>query len=200
MLEAKNEANVRAAPSLDSDRLGTIRAGETFPVLGRYFRWFQFRYNPSPSGTGWVYDELVNVIGDVAEIPEINANVLPTVDTSTLNITQTWEAITQTPGGLLTATAEARFIQPPSNPQIAVTQEAFSGLDSDVLEVLPTFTYPPNIIAQAPNIAGPNIEASPTETTSSLVDVVSNGIAPIVPIMALVGFGLLGLTISSRRR
>ena len=45
LLEALNEANVRAEPDVNSEQLGTIRAGETYPIIGRSFRWLQFRYD-----------------------------------------------------------------------------------------------------------------------------------------------------------
>ncbi|MBZ0298260.1 MAG: hypothetical protein K8J31_00880, partial [Anaerolineae bacterium] len=46
MLEAKTnagEVNVRAEPDVEAERLGAIRAGEFYPILGRYFRWLQFQ-------------------------------------------------------------------------------------------------------------------------------------------------------------
>lgn len=193
MLQAKEFANVRAAPDIESERLGTIRTGELYPIIGRSFRWLQFQYDPSPSGMGWVYDELVDIIGNPDEIIDLNANTLPTVDTSILNITQTWEAITQTPGGLLTATAEARFIQPPP------TVEGFSAVDNTAEAaglVLPTFTYPPDVATQAPTPGAPaNLPPSNGETGTQ-----SGEVSPIVPIAVLGGLGLLGLLVSAMRK
>src|SRR5690606_21798840 len=64
--EGAGEVNVRAEPDVESDRLGSIRAGEFYPVLGRYFRWIQFQYDTSPTGRGWVFDELVDITGDAS--------------------------------------------------------------------------------------------------------------------------------------
>ena len=41
VLEALTEANVRSDPDPESDLLGTIRAGDLYLVLGRYYRWYQ---------------------------------------------------------------------------------------------------------------------------------------------------------------
>jgi hypothetical protein len=199
LLEAQNEANVRSGPDINAEKLGTIRAGETYVIIGRSFRWIQFQYDISPSGTGWVYDELVNIIGNPDDIVDLNANILPTVDTSIVNATQTWEAITQTPGGVLTATADARIIQAPG----VVTSDAIdggsiNGSDSNNA-VLPTFTYPPGIAPQAPTQAVGAVSTI-TPESNTLVEAASNGIAPIVPILAFGGLGILGLTITSMRR
>jgi hypothetical protein len=200
LLEALNEANVRAEPDVNSEQLGTIRAGETYAVIGRSFRWLQFRYENAIGGTGWVYDELVTVIGNADDIPDLNANLLPTADTSALNATQTWEAINQTPGGVLTTTAEARIIQAPNaTPHDVGAGDVVAGNnDTDTGAVLPTFTYPPGVVAQAPT-PGAAVEQTRTPTSNGLSGTTSGGVAPIVPILILGGFGILGLTISSRR-
>ena len=83
MIEAKEgagEVNVRAEADIESERLGTIRAGEFYPVLGRYFRWIQFQFDSSPTGRGWVFDELVNIVGDESTIPDLSQGPLPTTD------------------------------------------------------------------------------------------------------------------------
>lgn len=193
VLEAISEVNVRSGPDLDYDRIGTIRPGDVYPVLGRAFRWLQFQYEPSPNRTGWVYDELVTITGDSSKIPDLNANILPTLDTSTLNITQTWEAINQVPGGLLTATALARVIQVPSQGNTLESQPL--NPNSDI--ILPTFTYPPDLVAQAPDSI---VQSTSTPMASTISDAVSGGIAPIVPILILGGLGSLGLLITSMRR
>src|SRR5262249_27404694 len=80
LLEALTEANVRAKPDPESDLLGTIHTGDVYPVLGRYYRWYQFQYNKSASGTGWVFDDLVKITGDESQILDLSENALPTVD------------------------------------------------------------------------------------------------------------------------
>lgn len=194
LLEAVSEANVRSSPDIGAEKLGTIRAGEIYPIIGRSYRWLQFQYDVSPSGTGWVYDELVNVVGNPNDIVDLNANILPTVDTSSVNATQTWEALQQTPGGLLTATANSRIIQVPGS------DASGSGRPlgpEETEQVLPTFTYPPEVISQAPlsNTNNAQIIAS----TDNLAEVVDE-ITPITPILIFGAFGILGLFISSLRR
>ena len=200
LLEALNEANVRAEPDVNSERLGSIKAGDTYPVIGRSFRWLEFKYDVAVSGTGWVYDELVNIIGNPDDIVDLNANLLPTVDTASINATQTWEAIVQTPGGILTTTADARIIQPPVTSQANDNPGTITipGASAPAVGVLPTYTFPPDVPAQAPTLGEsngltPTPIINPNRTSTG-------GVAPIVPILLLGGAGMLGLVFSSTRR
>jgi hypothetical protein len=193
MIEAKadaGEVNVRAEADIESDRLGTIRAGEYYPVLGRYFRWIQFQYDTAPSGRGWVFDELVNIIGDESAITDLSAQPLPTTDSIAEAQTQTQIAVTLTPGGLLTVTANSRII---SIEQGAGTPNSPG---SGAVEVLPTFTYPPDIVAVAPT----EVTITPTTAVENAPLSVPTNIPPIAPIVLLGGMGLLGLAVSSLRR
>lgn len=193
-LEALNEANVRAEPDVDSARLGTIRAGETYPVLGRSFRWIQFQYEPSPNGRGWVFEELVTIIGDAADIVDLNANTLPEIDTAEIEATQTAEAIALTPGGILTVTAQSRVIQAPVGaPNLADASQTPEDM------ILPTFTYPPNVpIGVAATEGGAILPV--TVDTSSGAEASTRQVAPITPILILGGLGLLGLFFSAIRK
>jgi hypothetical protein len=203
LLEAKTEANVRAEADPGADLLGTIQAGEVYPVVGRYYRWYQFQYDKSASGTGWVFDELVNITGDESKILDLSDNALPTVDGTTVALTETLQAITQTPGGILTATAASQVIPlpvaPGNNPGGASANSALPG----EVSVLPTFTYPPDVPLIAPDTAlksDPSVFATPTLIPNSLEFSVAEGLPPFVPILVLGGLGLLGLIISSFRR
>ena len=192
MIEAKGDAgevNVRAEADIESDRLGSIRAGEFYPVLGRYFRWIQFQYETSPTGRGWVFDELVNIIGDESSIPDLTVQTLPTADPISEAGTQTQVAITLTPGGLLTVTANSRVI---SVEQSDVSQTT----NVDGQDVLPTFTYPPDIVAAVPT----EMTVTATPVPENLPITVPTNIPPITPIVLLGGMGLLGLIVSSLRR
>jgi hypothetical protein len=202
LLEAKADAgpvNVRAQPDPNADKLGTIQHGNEYPVLGKYYEWYQFQYDLSPNKRGWVFGQLVDIIGDASTIADLTTSPLPTVDTSILSITQTWQAVLQTPGGALTVTAQSRIIPAPSGdlPNAESTAGANSGAPNGA--VLPTFTYPPDIIAQAPT-QNANGDVTVTEAPVDLSSAVSNGVAPIVPILGLVALGILGLAISSLRR
>ncbi len=193
MIEAKasaGEVNVRAEADIESDQLGTIRAGEFYPILGRYFRWIQFQFDSSPNGRGWVFDELVNIIGDESSIVDLSVQALPTADPLVEAETQTQIAITLTPGGLLTVTAESRIIS------VEGAEDQVNARQPDATVVLPTFTYPPDVVAAAPTA----VTITPTVNPENTPLTVSTKIPPIAPIALLGGMGLLGLIISSLRR
>ncbi|MCS7069870.1 MAG: SH3 domain-containing protein [Anaerolinea sp.] len=193
-LEALEMANVRQDPDTSAALLGVIRSGERYPVLGRYYQWYQFQFPTSPNGRGWVFGELVRIIGDSVNIPEIDPFAQPTLPPAVFGATLTAEIVTRTPGGILTATAQA--VAP------AVTM---SGEIAAPGELLPTFTYPPGIVPIAPTPIPTRTILEAATPTPDGTDVrarapQSQGIAPIVPIVVLAGLGLLGLGISSLRR
>lgn len=204
-IEAKEMANVRAQPDQDSERLGEIRAGEYYNVIRRYYRWIEFQYDPAPNRRGWVFDELVNIIGDESAILVVDSLDATLPAEQDLGVTATGLAVTQTPGGLLTATAVARQgggtpvvqigIVAPGNPNLAeITAEA------EVRDALPTFTYPPGILALAPTEATEEAQAAPTDSIFNTRRGLDAPFPPIVPIIALGGLGLLGLLIGAIRR
>lgn len=187
VLEALDVANVRAQPDTGATQLGSIRSGEMYPVLGRYFEWYQFRYDPSPSGFGWVFGQLVNIIGDPALIPDIDLAAQPTVDVNAANATATQVVLTLTPGGLLTATAFERFME--------VNPNSTPGADG----ALPTFTYPPGAPPMPPTV-GPAALPANTDAPAAADAASPGGLAPLLPILALAGLGVLGLFVSGLRR
>ncbi len=201
-LEAITEANVRSEPDPESERLGSIRAGEQYTVIGQYFRWYQFQYTQSASGTGWVFDELVTVSGNTANITDLSATT-PTPDAAAAQISSTLALITQTPGGVLTATAGVGALPLP----LVTNADGSSVLPPDSnlgATMLPTFTAPPNIAI--PNLSGqdansPETTETPQPSILPLEDIVlPSRIPPIVPILLLGGAGILGLAITSARR
>jgi|GEM_PF-346178 len=199
MLEAKSPGvNVRAAADIESERLGAIEPGERYPIMGRYFRWLQLQYESSPTGSAWVYDELVNIIGDESAINDLSEEALPTEDTSLSGATATQGVLTQTPGGVLTATALSRILAVDvgsdadgdgtlSPSDLLVAPEA--GATANPV-LLPTYTYPPNLPANLPtrSTVTTTLPTSPTD------------LPPIAPILLLGGLGLIGLAIGSVRR
>jgi len=194
MLEAKasaGEVNVRAEPDIESERLGTIRAGEFYPVLGRYFRWIQFQFSTSPTGSAWVFDELVDIIGDVNAIPDLSQEALPTTDPMVAAATQTQEIVTQTPGGILTSTAESRLLPAPGQDNLQANRAETAGNVA-----LPTFTFPPDSVAAAPT----EVTVVPTTSPDTPPLNVPTDVPPILPIVLLGAGGLLGLAVSSLRR
>ena len=200
LLEAKELANVRADASTEADQLGTIRAGEFFNVIGRYARWIQFEYPQSPNGRGWVYDELVTITGDTASIPVIDLDALPTSDPAAAAASQTLIAVTQTPGGVLTATAVARdaVTAPVSSVGGIISTQGVPG--EIAVEILPTFTYPPGVVALAPTPIQDDESASVEDRQPGAASSGDIGMPPLTPILILGGIGLLGLAVSSIRR
>lgn len=63
-----NEVNVRSAPSINSDILGTIRSGNRYNILGQNESnfWLQIQYGGQ---SGWVCKELTIPNGDVSVAP-----------------------------------------------------------------------------------------------------------------------------------
>lgn len=171
-LEAKEFANVRAEPSTESNTLGQIRAGETYTVLARYAAWIQFQFPGAPDGRGWVFGELVNLVGDSATIPEIDPFITQATAASESALALNAEGAAQ----LLTATSLAQSVAI----GIAATR-------------LPTFTYPPGMSALAPTEVIVSAEPS---TTPDVIE----GTPPIVPILILGGLGLAGLALGAVRR
>lgn len=179
LLEALAEANVRAQPDTESERLGTIRAGDTYPVIGRYFRWFQFQYNQSPTGIGWVFDELVRIIGDESAIPDLT------------------ESTPQSPSGGIPATPD------PNQIALPVFSAATAAFPTQIatLNVLPTYTFPASLASigsLTTDGGGPQITPE-GPVAEKQMGTSSNSIAPMLPILILGGLGILGLLISTRR-
>lgn len=203
LLEALTEANVRAQPDPESERLGTIRSGEVYPVIGRFFRWYQFQYQQSPSGTGWVFDELVRIIGDETTIIDLNERAAPTVDIIAQAATETFAVITQTPGGILTATAGAALPPLPGQGGSQVGSAPQMGVADLPTEaaVLPTYTFPPDIALFLPTQTASVSNDGSAPDASTLADLaLPSTVPPLVIILALGGFGVLGLLIGSYRK
>lgn len=196
--ESAGPVNVRLLPDPESERLGAISPGERFSVTGRYFEWYQIQYDLSPNGRAWIFGQLVDVIGDASTILDVDPFAEPTVDTSIIAATQTWEAITQTPGGILTATANARVLPAPANNEAGGANPDTFDSTAEVDALVPTFTYPADVVAIAPTqvAGGVGLDTTSPETTP----IQSEGIPPLLPILILGGVGLLGLFIGSFRR
>jgi len=192
-LEAKEDAgsvNVRLEADPSAEQLGTIQFGERYVVVGQYFLWYQIRFEQSPTGLGYVFGDLVNIIGDPAEITDLTIITPTPQDPNAVNLTATFEAVILTPGGELTLTVAVREILPPSAQLGVVQQDAVS----TERPILPTFTYPPNIIAQVPTQGSLSPILVPNETTST--STIRGGIPPITPILVLAGLGVIGLLLS----
>jgi hypothetical protein len=193
-LEAKESAgavNVRAEADPESEILGRIRFGERYTVTGRFYRWLQIRFEPSPTRIAYVFEDLVDIIGDEAAVPDLT--ILPTADDPAARATETWQAIQELPGGELTVTADARVLEGGDAPEAAVSVDEVREVEST--SALPTFTYPPNVVALVPTQVA-QADISPTAVPVGIDLSVSGGVAPIVPILVLAGLGVIGLLIS----
>lgn len=191
-LEAKEGAgavNVRLEADPTAEQLGTIRFGQRYVVVGRYYLWYRIRYEQSPNGMGYVFGDLVDIIGDPAEIDDLTLITPTPQDPDAVNRTATFEAIILTPGGELTLTVAVREILPPGQQVGVLQQDAIAS----PRPILPTFTYPPNIVAFAPS---PNAESPILQPTVTNTLAPRGDIAPIIPIIVLVGFGFIGLLLS----
>ncbi len=132
-----------------------------------------------------MYDELVNITGDASSIPDIDLAAQVAADPLLDGLTQTQSAITQTPGGGLTATVVARI-------------GVISTNETPTREILPTFTFPPEMVAIAPTwrVAETARNATDAPPCRSQME---RQLPPLVPIWCL-GAWLVGLAISSLRR
>lgn len=203
-LEANQNARVRAQPSTEAEVLGEIRPGEYYNVIRRYYRWIEFQFDAAPTRRGWVYDELIRFIGDESAIPSVDSLDATVEGAPDIDATSTALAITATPGGLLTATAQARSgAAPVAAGEIGIQTPDSANPNAPTAtrvpeELLPTFTYPPGIIALAPTEAA-DLPTDTPEPTAQIVEAVPV-IPPLTPIVALAGLGLIGFIISAFRR
>lgn len=198
-LEAITEANVRAQADPESERLGTIRAGDTYSIIGRYYHWYQFHYDQSANGIGWVFDELVNLSGNTNRIVDLSLST-STPDTDTSQLESTLAILPQTPGGYLTATAGVGVVPLPreSNSNLFVNSSQM-----ETTSPLPTFTIPPSLLVITTSESNPNTP-EPSIVVTNEPDgndiTIPSRIPPILPIIMLGFGGLLGLLISSLRK
>ncbi|MBC8099558.1 MAG: hypothetical protein H7Y11_08950, partial [Armatimonadetes bacterium] len=137
-------------------------------------------------------------ITDLSALPQVTA------DSALVAATQTAEQLLLTPGAVLTLTAASRELQgpvpvggtgqPDDNAPAAAT---------DVRAILPTFTYPPEVAllgTPAPDQGSiPDPQDGNTAQTAS-DDAALPTVPIVIPILALGGFGLLGLAVSTLRR
>ncbi len=192
MLEALSEANIRSQPDPESERLGSIQIGTLYPVLGRYYRWYQFQYDLENGSTGWVYDELVRIVGDETAITDLAAQ--EQADTAPdLDATATVASLQQTPGGIETATASSGSIPLPALPGVGNNSMDASPTPPVTFAVRATFTLSAAISVPS---SSPIVVAQERGNSTNIV----TSLPPIFPILLLGGFGIIGLLVSSYRK
>ena len=165
--------NVRALPNLESAVLGIIVDATEYQVLRNYFRWYEFRYDASPNGRGWVYGDLVEIIGDRALIEVID---------NAADIERPGPAEDLLAGG---ANDESQRTIAISTVQVGSDQS----VELAAATALPTFTRP----APTPSSFSDQVQIE-AGIQNPLLD-----IPPVVPIAVLGGLGLLGLLLSAIR-
>lgn len=173
-LDTAGNVNIRSLPSLEGEILGTIAGGVEYQVLRNYYRWYEFRYDLSPNGRGWVYGDLVEIVGDRSLIAVIENPADIAIADPLQNDTR---------GG-----ADAN-----EQRTIAIsTLRADSNLSVELaaITVLPTFTAP----AATPVSITDQLEFEATGRDSWTI------LPPIVPIAVLAGLGLIGFLVSVIRR
>lgn len=97
--EAIGQANVRSEPSTNGELIGEIFAGTRYPVIGRsqFVPWLLLANPTTNQPLGWIFQDLLNVQGDVNTLPfteqAVNPNAQPPiVPTATLSV-QTQPAV-----------------------------------------------------------------------------------------------------------
>lgn len=182
--EGSGAVNIRAEPDPDAELIGQINEGDEYVVTGRYFLWYQIRYDDVRSGVGYVFGQLVEIVGNPdEEIPDLTiATPTPPLDPAILAPTETAAAILALPDGELTLTAMVREIEAPEGDPL--------DLDMTQRQVLPTFTFPPDVVAQAPTL-NPTVALESTPEQGGITIDVSDGVAPVLPMLVLAGLGVL---------
>lgn len=91
-METDAEINVRFGPGVDYPRIGRILPGERYPVISRHvlYPWLLIEFPPAPDGVGWVFADVVRVVGD--------ANSLPVITVEQVE----WPTLTPTPPFVVT--------------------------------------------------------------------------------------------------
>ncbi len=69
------EANIRFGPDLQYPIITRAPAGASFQVLERHalFPWLRIALADSPTGTGWIFRDIVEVTGNLYDVPVTNA-------------------------------------------------------------------------------------------------------------------------------
>ncbi len=184
--ETAGNINVRAAPDLDSEILGTISFGALYPALRRYFQWYELSYAPAPNGRAWVYGELVEISGDLGNIQVVDNFADINVFSDNANNAAAGS------GELAAASDEESRI-------LVISTESGASRQSEAAtkaSPLPTFTRPPDLPAIIPTGA----LDSATEGEDRAVPDGRAALPPLFPIVMLAGFGVVGLLINLIRQ
>ncbi|MBL8116014.1 MAG: serine hydrolase [Anaerolineae bacterium] len=75
--EAVGQANLRAGTDVNAALLGQITSGTRYPILGQsqFYPWLLLGDPTTQQPIGWVFRELVNVVGDTSNVPYTEVQV-----------------------------------------------------------------------------------------------------------------------------
>jgi|SRR5579859_2335338 len=118
--EIFQDVNVRAGPGTDYDQVGVLIPGQTSAIVGRNPEgtWFEIEYVGGPNGVGWVFKDLVRVVGDLNTMPTVVPPPTPTLQPTTTPVPGVTQQTTQeftpspNPNRLPTFTAPAAVVVP----------------------------------------------------------------------------------------
>lgn len=126
-VEAYDDVNVRAGPGTEYDLVGIMVKGQTGVILARSpdSKWLQVVYIGGPDNTGWVYRDLIRVVGDVPSFPTILPPPTPTLPpTPTPGVPAPEGSSTPAPGQFPTFTPAPPVVRPTLLPVQGVTTGA----------------------------------------------------------------------------
>ena len=152
--EAVGQANLRAAPDVNSDIVGEITAGARYPVIGRseFFPWLLLAEANSTTPKGWVFADLVTVQGNLNSVPF-----------SALVITEITTTPSETPAlvGMALPTATTSPAQPQITPTPTLNASVIGEVSGEVnVRYGPGVEYPRLGVA----FAGENYEITAWHT------------------------------------
>lgn len=114
-VEAFDDVNVRSGPGTEYDLIGIMVKGQTGAILGRSpdSKWLLVVYIGGPNNQGWVYKDLIRVVGDVPSFPTVTAPPTPTLPaTPTPGVAAVEGSATPAPGQYPTFTPAPPVARP----------------------------------------------------------------------------------------
>jgi uncharacterized protein YraI len=128
-VEIFQDVNVRGGPCTCYDQVGVLLPGQTSAIVGRNPEgtWYEIEYIGGPNGLGWVFKDLVRVIGDVNSMPTVLPPPTPTLPPTTTPLPGATQGpdfastVTPIPNRLPTFTPPAAVGQPTLLPAQGIT-------------------------------------------------------------------------------
>jgi uncharacterized protein YraI len=145
--EAVGQANVRATTDVNATLITQIQAGTRYPVLGRsaFYPWLLLGNPTNNQPLGWVFQDLLNVQGDINSLPVSELVIGAAPPTATLAAPQTTLLTTPT---VAASPAPGSTLQPTTAPTV---QSSVIGLVAGEINIRygPGTEYPRIGVGQA---------------------------------------------------